>query len=236
MINIGADVNSILRNMRNAGKLMDIKGKGDLGEDAVLNLCLEFKRGCNGILIQSFQYPYASNREGKNYIGNIKYENGEYFEVTDRQGLEDEIDILLITPYRIFPIEVKAYKANIQIYDHWMKRDNNGPGKPKGMIEVDKSPVAQAEKHARHLYHQLSPVLPDGQPSYIVPIVCFVDKSVIDDDRSAANQAYLPVTILNTLVSTLSKYNVPLRYGLDLDAVRRKLKEIKISTRKEFGL
>ena len=237
MITISRDVNDILKSMRNAGKLRDIKNKGNLGEDAVLSLCLEYKRGCNGILIQSFQYPYASNREGKNYIGNIKYENGKYYEVTDRNGLEDEIDILLITPYRIFPIEVKSYKANIQIYDHWMRRDNNGAtGGGNKMQEVDKSPVAQAEKHARHLYHQLSPVLPDGAASYIVPIVCFVDKCAVDDDRAPANQEYLPVTILNTLPSTLGKYNVPLRYGLDLDAVRRRLKEIKISTRKEFGL
>lgn len=229
-------VNDILARMRQAGKVMNIKEKGNLGEDAVLDLCLGIKRACNGILIQSFEYPYASNAQGKNYTGNIKLENGQFVEYTDQKGLQDEIDILLITGFRIFPIEVKSYKANIRIYDHWMERDNNGPSMPSGMQKVDKSPIAQCEKHARHLYHQIYEVLPDGRPEYIVPMVCFVDRCTVDDDRSARCQAYLPVTILNTLRQTIYNYNTPLQWGLDLNALRRKLTAIKTSTRKEFGL
>lgn len=229
-------IDDILASMRQAGKVMNVKAKGDLGEDAVLDLCLAIKRSCNGILVQSFAYPYASNAQGKNYTGNIKLEDGKYVEYTDMKGLTDEIDILLVTPFRIFPIEVKSYKANIRVYDHWMDRDNNGPSKPRGMQPVDKSPLAQAEKHARHLYHQIYEVLPDGQPAYIVPIVCFVDKCTVNDDRSDATQRYLPVSILNTLRQTIYQYNTPLRYGLDLDAVRRRLNAIKTETRKEFGL
>lgn len=231
-----ANIDNILANMRQAGKVMNVKEKGNLGEDAVLDLCLGIKRACNGILVQSFAYPYASNAQGKNYTGNIKLENGKYVEYTDQAGLKDEIDILLITPYRIFPIEVKSYKAHIKIYDHWMDRDNNGPSKPKGMLPVDKSPVAQAEKHARHLYHQIYEVLPDGQPAYIVPIVCFVDKCTVEDNRSPANQQYLPVSILNTLRQTIYANNTPLKYQLDLDALRRRLNAIKTETRKEFSL
>lgn len=228
-------VDDILAQMRNAGKVMDVKAKGDLGEDAVLDLCLGIKRSCNGILVQSFSYPYASNAQGKNYTGNIKLEGGKYVEYTEG-NLTDEIDILLVTNFRIFPIEVKSYKANIRVYDHWMDRDNNGPSVPKGMQPVDKSPIAQAEKHARHLYHQIYEVLPDGQPAYIVPIVCFVDRCTVNDDRCAVNQKYLPVSILNTLRQTIFQYNTPLKYGLDLEAVKRKLNAIKTSTRKEFGL
>ena len=211
---------------------MDAKQKGDLGEDAVLDLCLALKRAGDGILIQSFEYPYASRPDGRNYTGNIKWEGAQYVEYTDRQGLKDEIDILLVTPVRIFPIEVKSYHANIHIYDHWMDRTNGG----KSLSPVDKSPLAQAEKHARHLYHSIYDVLPDGQSAYIVPIVCFVDRCSIDDDRETRNQTYLPVCVLNNLRQTIFTYNTPLRYGLDLNAIRRKLKEIKTSTRKEFGL
>ena len=230
------EVDQILANMRQAGKLRNVKDKGNLGEDAVLNLCLAIKRSCGGILIQSFEYPYASNKQGKNYIGNIKYENGKYVEYTEGGSLRDEIDILLITNYRIFPIEVKSYKCHIKVYDHWMDRDNNGPGSPKGMQPVDKSPVAQAEKHARHLYHQIYEVLPDGRPDYIVPIVCFVDKCTVEDSRTGKMQTYLPVTILNTVRAKIFEYNTPLKYRLDLEAIRRKLKAIKVSTRKEFDL
>lgn len=233
---MASNVDQILANMRQAGKLRNIKEKGNLGEDAVLDLCLGIKRASNGILIQSFEYPYASDRSGKNYTGNIKFEDGKYVEYTDIKGLHDEIDVLLVTATRIFPIEVKSYKANIKVYDHWMDRDNNGPSMPKGMQPTDKSPLAQAEKHARHLYHQLYPVLPEGRADYILPIVCFVDKCTIDDDRDPRNQIYLPVCVLNNLRQTIYQYNSPLKYGLDLEAVRRRLKEIKTSTRKEFGL
>lgn len=229
------DVNSMLAQMRRAGRLMDAKAKGNLGEDAVLDLCLSIKRQCDGILIQSFEYPYASRSDGRNYTGNIKLENGSYVEYTDKRGLKDEIDVLLITPTRIFPIEVKSYHANIHIYDHWMDRDNTSTSKKK-MEAVDKSPVAQAEKHARHLYHSIYDVLPDGKSAYILPIVCFVDRCTVVDDRDPANQMYLPVCILNNLRQTIYQYNTPLRYGLDLTAIRRKLKDIKISTRKEIGL
>ena len=214
---------------------MDAKQKGNLGEDAVFDLCLAVKRACGGVLIQSFEYPYASRPDGRNYTGNIKWENGEFVEYTDKKGLHDEIDILLVTNTRIFPIEVKSYHANIHIYDHWMDRDRHGSNN-KNMEPVDKSPLAQAEKHARHLYHSIYEVLPDGRSGYIVPIVCFVDRCSIDDDRDPLNQNYLPVCVLNTLRKTISTYNTPLRYGLDLEAIRRKLKEIKTSTRKEIGL
>ena len=227
------EVDRDLANMRAAGKIMDIKMKGNLGEEAVFKLCLTIKRQYGGILIQSFEYPYASNKQNKNYTGNIKYEGGKFVEYTDKKGLKDEIDILLITPYRIFPIEVKSYHAKIKIYDHWMDRTNSGHG-ASGMQKVDKSPIAQAEKHARHLYHQIYEVLPDGIPNYIVPIVCFVDRCTVDDSRSDKMQGYLPVTILNTLRSTLYDYNQPLKYLLDLEAITRRLNAIKTSTKKEF--
>lgn len=224
----GKDINSILANMRKQGKLQNMKGKGDLGEDAVLQLVLERQRRVGGLVYQSYRYPYQQNRQGQTYLGNIKLENGQFVEYTDaRNGriLEDEIDILFVTPYRIFPIEVKSYHANLVVTDDWMTK--------QGTL-VDKSPVAQAEKHARHLYHAIYDVIPDGRPEYIKPIVCFVDRCKLTDNRSEQMLTYLPCCILNTLKRTLVENNTPLRYNIDLEGVKNKLKAVRTEVRKEY--
>ena len=221
-----ANINDVLKNMRKAGKVQDMKEKGDLGEEAVLAICLERKNLVGkGILYQSFMYPYQSDRSGKVYTGNVKYENGEFVEYTS-ESINDEIDVLYITPYRIFCIEVKSYSARtLDVYEHWFNR---------GSTPVDKSPVVQAEKHARHLYHAIYDVIPDGDPRYIVPMVCFVDKCKVRDDRSQHFVDYAPVCILNSLMRTLEKYNKPLTYNLDLTQIERKLNEVKVSIKRSL--
>lgn len=217
-------INDVLKNMRSAGKVQDMKEKGDLGEEAVLAICNERKQKTgNGLLYQSYMYPYQTNRSGVCYTGNIKYENEQFVEYTN-DSINDEIDVLYITPYRIFVIEVKSYKArSLDVYEHWFNR-NSTP--------VDKSPIAQAEKHARHLYHAIYDVLPDGNPKYIVPMVCFVDKCRVRDDRSEHFRDYVPVCILNNLLKTLNKYNTPLEYNLDLTHLERKLQTTKVSIKR----
>lgn len=223
---MATDINKILARMRKSGKLQDMKGKGDAGEDAVLNICLERQRRRGGLLYQSFEYPYQSNNEGKVYTGNIKWEDDEYREYTEtKRQLYDEIDVLYITDYRVFAIEVKAYHAKIDITNEWMTK--NG-------VKVDKSPIAQAEKHARHLYHAICDVLPDGKPQYIIPICCFVDRCTITDNRSDKMSYYIPVSILNTFKKKIIEYDTPLEYNLDLPAIKRKLSEVKTNVRKEF--
>ncbi len=219
-----AGINDILRNMRTAGKVSNMKQKGNLGEEAVLSICYERKQKAgNGLLYQSFMYPYQTNASGVCYTGNIKLEDNKFVEYT-RDTLNDEIDILYITAYRIFPIEVKSYNARrLDVYDHWFNR---------GSTPVDKSPIMQAEKHARHLYHAIYDVLPDGSPDYIVPIVCFVDKCRVNDDRSEHFRDYIPVCTLNRLLSTINNYNKPLDYNLDLGEIERKLNEVKVSIKR----
>lgn len=220
------DINKTLAQMRKSGKLMDMKGKGDAGEEAVLNICLERQRRMGGLLYQSFSYPYQTNREGKTYTGNIKREGGGYVEYTESSvQLIDEIDVLYVTDYRIFAIEVKSYHAKIKVYDHWFNKN----GQP-----VDKSPIAQAEKHARHLYHALYDVIPDGKPQYIVPMCCFVDRCTIVDDRSSEMRYYIPISILNNFKKKLMEYNTPLDYNLDLKAIKDKLANVSTSIGKEF--
>ena len=223
-----ASVNAILKDMRKQGKLKDMKAKGDAGEDAVLQLVLERKRQTGGLVFQSYRYPYQQNRQGVTYLGNIKLEGDQFVEYTDaRNGriLEDEIDILYITPYRIIPIEVKSYHAKLLLKDSWMWKQ----GTP-----VDKSPVAQAEKHARHLYHALYDVIPDGRPEYIRPIACFADSCTLIGGRTDDEINYLPCCILNNLKSTLVQVNTPLRYNLDLDTILLKLKEVQTDVKREY--
>lgn len=217
-------INDVLRNMRAAGKVQDMKEKGDLGEEAVLSICYDRKEKTGtGLLYQSFMYPYQTTRSGRCYTGNIKYENGDFVEYTD-DSINDEIDVLYITPYRIFAIEVKSYKArSLDVYEHWFNR---------GSTPVDKSPIMQAEKHARHLYHALYDVLPDGEPKYIQPLVCFVDKCRVRDDRSQHFIDYVPVCILNNLLATINTYNTPLEYNLDLEQIERKLNSVKVSIKR----
>lgn len=219
-----AGINDVLRNMREAGKVQDMREKGNLGEEAVLAICLGRKeRAGAGLLYQSFMYPYQTSRSGKCYTGNIKYENGNFVEYTS-DSINDEIDVLYITPYRIFVIEVKSYKArNLDVYEHWFNR---------GSTPVDKSPIMQAEKHARHFYHAIYDVLPDGNPAYIQPMVCFVDKCKVRDDRSQHFVDYVPVCILNNLLITINKYNTPLEYNLVLDQIENKLNNIKVSVKR----
>lgn len=221
-----ASINDVLKNMRSAGKVSDMRAKGDLGEEAVLAVCYDRKtQAGNGLLYQSFMYPYQTNREGVCYTGNVKYENEDFVEYTD-DSINDEIDVLYITPFRIFVIEVKSYKARtLDVYEHWFNRN----GTP-----VDKSPIMQAEKHARHFYHAIYDVLPDGDPKYIQPLVCFVDKCKVRDDRSEHFVDYVPVCILNNLLHTINNYNVPLQYNLDLGAIESKLNSIKVSIKRQL--
>lgn len=219
-------IDSILRDMRKAGKVSDWKDKGNAGEQAVLQVCLELQRKIGGLIYHSYQYPYQSDTSGKIYTGNIKLENGKYVEYTEsKRALEDEIDVLFVTDYRVFVIEVKSYHAKIEVYDHWLKKNGT---------EVDKSPILQTEKHCRHLYHAMSYVLPDGNPNYIVPLCCFVDRCTVTDNRSPEFERYIPICILNNLKSTLMSLNTPLDYNLDLEEIKRKLNEKKSNCEESY--
>lgn len=219
-------IDSILQDMRKAGKVSDWKDKGNAGEQAVLQVCLELQRKIGGLIYHSYQYPYQSDTSGKIYTGNIKLENGKYVEYTEsKRALEDEIDVLFVTDYRVFVIEVKSYHAKIEVYDHWLKKNGT---------EVDKSPILQTEKHCRHLYHAISYVLPDGNPNYIVPLCCFVDRCTVTDNRSPEFERYIPICILNNLKSTLMSLNTPLDYNLDLEEIKRKLNEKKSNCEESY--
>lgn len=220
------DINKILAQMHKCSRSNSFKSKGNLGEDAALQIVLSIQKKIGGLVYHSFSYPYATDRSGKTCTGNIKWENGRFKEYTEsNREIDDEIDILFVTHYRIFPIEVKAYHAKMTAYDHWFKKNGT---------MVDKSPIFQTEKHARHLYTQIASVIPDGNPNYVVPLCCFVDRCTITDDRSDDFSRYIPITILNNFEETLKELNTPLQYNLELESIKNKLNEIKVSCDKAY--
>jgi hypothetical protein len=232
------NVNAALAAMRSEGKLRNNKGKGDFGEDAVLALMHKYMCKRGGLLYKSFEYPYASNKSGKVYLGNIYLqEDGKYIDISRQYN--DEIDILYVSPFRIYAVEVKSYHARMEVTIQYLKKNGKVDYQPvegqDGMPARHKSPIWQAEKHARHLYHQIYDVLPDGNPKYIQPIVSFVDRCTVVDERSAEHKIYLPVTILNNLSETITDMDYPFDgTALDLQAVGKKLDEIKSKADVEY--
>lgn len=206
-----SDIDNIYREMDKCG--VDFKRKGTLGELAVFRICEEVYSSMGGILYHSFQH-----KVDESLPGNIKRsEQGTLF--LEKLGNFTEIDVLLVTPYILIPIEVKTYSAikggGIIVTDDGIA----------GCKEVNKSPVHQNEMHCRHLYSYIFKCLPDGQSKYIKPVVVFADRCRVTDKRSPWQREYIPFTSLNGLYGLISKLNVPQEYRLDLDAVATALNE-----------
>ena len=199
----------------------DFKVKGTAGEEAVLAILQEYQNVRGGTIFHSYTYEYSKRRDGTNYPGNIKLEQGKFIEIPGNKGTQDEIDLVYVTPYRIFAIECKARTGKWKVYDHWASQSGK---------EVDKSPVAQCEKHARHLYYMLYEFLPDGRPEYIVPLTVFVDRATIEDSRAAEFRQYLPIAIINNFKVKLVGNDSPLKYELETEKIIEKLKRSGTNT------
>lgn len=201
------EINALLKTMHSE----EAKEKGTTGELSVMKVCEEFYQEYGGILYHSYSYKVDKNLEG-----NIKRdENGNLY--VENLGSTTEIDVLLVTPYKVFPIEVKAYRAKqIVLTDDGIS----------GCAITDKSPVHQNEMHCRHLYSYLFKSLPNGSTDYIVPIVCLVDKTELKDKRSDWQKEYIKVCTLNSLREILIKYNTPNDFMLNLKSIDNTLKEI----------
>lgn len=195
------------------------KAKGDYGEAAAIAVLRDYcnLRGSGTFLLHSFMYPYAKDKHGNIYKGNINYSKGKYVHIPGRDNTNDEIDLLLVTTNRIFAIEVKARTGKWDLFDYWTKQKST---------MVDKSPIAQAEKHVRHLYHQIYEYIPDGDPKYIVPLTVFVDKATIVDARNDTDKRLYPVAILNNLKKVIMEYDQPQGYALHLTDIKKRLRNI----------
>lgn len=213
MAGLNSNVDSLLSRMRNTGGT----GKGSFGEQAVFKICEEFYQKQGGILIHSYSY-----KVDKDLAGNIKKgENGQLY--IENLGDATEIDVMYISKYRVFPIEVKAYRARqITLTDDGIS----------GCYKTDKSPVHQNEMHCRHLYSHIFRALPNGETQYIVPVVCMVDNAEIIDARSDWQREYIKLAILDTLADTIQTYNTPLQYQLNLQLMDQILKEAMLKSEK----
>lgn len=213
MAGLDSSVNGLLNKMRNSTQT----GKGSFGEQAVFQICEQFYQKDGGILIHSYSY-----KVDRTQAGNIKRrEDGRLY--VENLGDTTEIDVLYVSKFRVFPIEVKAYRAKE------IRLDDAGI---YGCYKTDKSPVHQNEMHCRHLYGSLFRALPDGSTEYVVPIVCMVDKAKIIDERSDWQKDYIKLCILNNLEATIRQFNTPLQYQLNLTLVNNVLKEIMTKNEK----
>lgn len=193
----------------------EAKIKGTAGEEAALSIIQVMQESMGGIIFHSYKYPYAQNRQGLFYSGNIHLENDKFFEVSGREGLIDEIDIVYITSSRIFAIEVKARGGTWKLYDHWCTQNGT---------KVNKSPIAQAEKHARHLYQTIYQLLPDGVRDYIIPMVVFVDRAKVEDSRSLDYRRLVPAAVLDNLKEKIKNLNMPLAKSLKAENIYEKMR------------
>lgn len=213
MAGLNNSVDQLLGKMRTTTRT----GKGTFGEQAVFKICEQFYQTQGGILIHSYAY-----KTDKDQAGNIKKgENGELY--VENLGDYTEIDVMYVSKFRVFPIEVKAYKANkITLTDEGIH----------GCYSTKKSPIHQNEMHCRHLYPHIFRTLPSGDTRYIVPIVCMVDKAKIIDERSKWQQIYIKLCVLNTLQQVIEENNTPLDYQINLQLMDTILKEAMISSEK----
>lgn len=206
MSDLNSSINDVLKKMHGYSQTE----KGTYGEQAVLKICEQFYQKDGGILIHSYSY-----KTEKDQAGNIKRgDNGRLF--IENIGDYTEIDVLYVSKFRVFPIEVKAYKAKE------IRLDDAGI---YGCYKTDKSPVHQNEMHCRHLYPKIFRAFPDGNTEYIVPIVCMVDKATVIDERSDWQKDYIKLCVLNNLENTIRMFNTPLTHQLNLQLIDSILKE-----------
>ena len=204
-------IDSILKRMHS----QDTLEKGTTGEQAVFSICEKFYNEYGGILIHSYAYKTVDG-----CAGNIKNKDGRFY--VENLGGYTEIDILLCTPFKIFPIEVKTYKA---------KKIVLADDRIEGCAITNKRPIHQNEMHMRHLYQHIFSNIPGGKCyDYIVPIVVFVDRCTVEDNRSQEIQDYIPIAILNTLNATITKYNKPVNNTIiDLKGLEQSLRSAMVS-------
>ena len=206
--------------MTDAARNGQVRDKGTYGELAVLRVCEGLYQAGGGILYHSYTY-----RTEPELAGNIKSEGGRLF--LENISSVTEIDVLLVTPFKVFSIEVKSYKAKIiKLTDQAIS----------GCAMTQKSPVHQNEMHCGHLYPKLLRALPGGSSKYIEPVVVMVDECELQDERSPEQKRYIKLATLNSFRSCIEFLNSPLDYKIDMDVMDHCLTDACVSFEKKFPL
>ena len=116
MAGLNSSVDQLLGKMRTSTQT----GKGTFGEQAVFKICEQLYQTQGGILVHSYSY-----KTDKDLAGNIKKDkDGKLF--VENTGGYTEIDVLYVSKFRVFPIEVKAYTGfTDSILDHEVPGERN---------------------------------------------------------------------------------------------------------------
>lgn len=216
MSDLNSSVNDVLKKMHTFSQVE----KGSYGEEAVFKICEDMYQNEGGILIHSYTYKVEPDQ-----AGNIKRDEATNRLFVENLGPTTEIDVLYVSKFRVFPIEVKAYKSKeITIDDAGIY----------GCYKTDKSPVHQNEMHCRHLYPKIFRAFANGNSEFIVPIVCMVDKAKIVDNRTDWQKDYIKLCILNNFEQTIRQFNTPLGYQLNLQLIDKILREAMTKSEKYF--
>ncbi len=190
--------------------------KGVWGERAIVRILLNLYAERGGILIHSYEYQTDPTKNG-----NIKNHDGQLY--LERLGDSTEIDVLYVTQYRVFPIEIKSYLANeIRLTTEGIS----------GCATTEKSPIHQNEMHCNHLYSAIWEAI-EADPTFIIPIVAFStweNKPIIYDNRSEGEREYIHVCNTNTVYETVKQLDTPNHKRIDLDVIDRLLKRKRISS------
>lgn len=205
MQNTNAELDAIFNN-----KSLSPKERGELGERIVTRLIRFWSEGFPSAFVEeSFIFP-----------------QGPVMPTTN--ALEDnpvtEIDCLLVTPYKIFVIEIKTVYGDLIINgDYTMDLFKSG----KKDTNFTHNYLRQNEMHARHLYYQLHQVLPKGQPKYIEQVIVLTGNMSVEDNRRPQNSK-AHVTITNNLLQLIEELNKPDEFLISAKAVRKTLNKIRV--------
>jgi len=210
-----ASTAELMKKLQGTKNSLTGKEKGDLGESIALSAIKRYDKEVNNtksLIYQGFKYSYTAS-----VPGNAVYDKtSNSFKSFDSGSFDDEIDILYITEYRIFIIEVKARSGTWVFKDDWSFVRNE---------PSEKCPAAQTEKHARQFYSRCYPYIPDGNPEYVKCVLCFVDRVKLLDKRQ--HDYGIKLSILNTLLMEISKLNVPLDRRIDIGGLETQLQLIR---------
>ena len=222
-----ASLTSTYRDLLKMKSHIDTREKGALFEGIAYEVTKQVQAVYGGAIFCGIKFPYARKSNGDEYPGNLRFDNGRLIELTRKKGngtTYDEIDILYVNQFAIIAVECKAYGSSggILLEDTWWRYSGNS----------EKYPLAQTEKHCRHLYHNIYELIPNGDPSYIKPVCAFIDKNTVTDSRSSEVRKFVDIAILAkgeySLKQVLQRLSKPNEYLLHVEALIKKLNSISI--------
>lgn len=199
-------------------KSLSPQDRGEIGEKAVTRL---------GVY-------WASNYKDHLWQSSYIFPQGIISPTTNSEEAEPvtEIDLLIVTPYRIFVIEIKTVYGRLKIYEN-SEMEITTDGNFTEEFE-SKNYFQQNEMHARHLYYHLHQALPDGSHKYLVPLVVVAGKMSYIDSRPDELQEQYPITTASNLYSELERLNTPLDNLLDLNKIKGILSRIRVKDKQRL--